>query len=64
MLQIVMLGGYLACNHDPPPGNMIVWRGLTRLHDIALGISIGGKPTIWEVESFTGCLPTTSPRLT
>ena len=41
LLQIDMLGGYLARNHDPPPGNMVVWRGLTRLNDIAFGISIG-----------------------
>lgn len=24
LLQIAMLGGYLARNHDPPPGNMVV----------------------------------------
>ena len=41
LLQIAMLGGYLARNRDPPPGNMVLWRGLTRLHDIAVGISIG-----------------------
>jgi hypothetical protein len=40
LLQIAMLGGYLVRNHDPPPGNMVVWRGMTRLHDIAFGISI------------------------
>ena len=39
--QITMLGSYLARNHDPPPGNMVVWRGMTRLHDIAFGISRG-----------------------
>lgn len=44
LLQIAMLGGYLARNRDPPPGNMVVWRGLTRLHDIALGITIGASP--------------------
>lgn len=44
LLQIAMLGGYLARSRDPPPGNMVVWRGLTRLHDIALGISIGASP--------------------
>jgi Transposase DNA-binding/Transposase DDE domain len=43
LLQIAMLGGYLARKHDPPPGNMVVWRGMTRLHDIALGISIGSR---------------------
>ncbi|MBM3576026.1 MAG: hypothetical protein FJX39_09995 [Alphaproteobacteria bacterium] len=41
LLQIAMLGGYLARTGDPPPGNMVVWRVLTRLQDIALGISIG-----------------------
>lgn len=43
LLQIAMLGGYLVRNHDPPPGNMVVWRGLTRLNDIAFGISIGTR---------------------
>jgi hypothetical protein len=43
LLQIAMLGGYLARKHDPPPGNMVVWRGLTRLHDITLGIAIGSQ---------------------
>ena len=43
LLQIAMLGGYLARNHDPPPGNMVVWRGLTRLNDVAIGISIGTR---------------------
>lgn len=31
LLQVAMLGGYLARAHDPPPGNTLVWRGLTRL---------------------------------
>lgn len=38
--KIAVLGGYFARKHDPPPGNMVVWRGLTRLHDIAFSISI------------------------
>ena len=36
-LQIAMPGGYLARSRDPPPGSMVVWRGLTRLHDITVG---------------------------
>lgn len=44
LLQIAMLGGYLARNHDPPPGNIVVWRGLTRLNDIAFGLSIRARP--------------------
>ncbi|WP_342145660.1 IS4 family transposase [Methylobacterium fujisawaense] len=43
LLQIAMLGGYLARSRDPPPSNIVVWRGLTRLHDIAVGITIGAK---------------------
>ncbi|ESX30783.1 hypothetical protein X764_31095 [Mesorhizobium sp. LSHC440A00] len=35
-----MRGGYLAGKHNPPPGNMVARRGMTRLHDIAFGISI------------------------
>jgi len=40
---VLCCGGYLNRNHDPPPGNIVVWRGLTRLHDIARGINIGSK---------------------
>ncbi|WP_331326924.1 hypothetical protein [Methylobacterium fujisawaense] len=43
LLQIALLGGYLARSRDPPPGNILVWRGLTRLHDIAVGITIGAE---------------------
>jgi len=35
------LGGYLARAHDPPPGNLVVWRGLARLNDLALGAEFG-----------------------
>ena len=34
---IARLGGYLNRNHDPPPGNMVIWRGLSRLTDIITG---------------------------
>ena len=37
LLLVAKLGGYLARTKDPPPGNMVVWRGLTRLADILLG---------------------------
>lgn len=37
VVEIAKLGGYLAREKDPPPGNMVVWRGLTRLADILLG---------------------------
>lgn len=41
LIKIAQLGGYLARSSDPPPGNMVMWRGLTRLTDIALGFTIG-----------------------
>jgi len=41
LTQIARLGGYLAWARDPPPGNMVMWRGLTRLADITLGATIG-----------------------
>jgi hypothetical protein len=38
--QIAKLGGYLARASDPPPGNMVMWRGLSRLSDIQLGFEM------------------------
>ncbi|WP_404295565.1 IS4 family transposase (plasmid) [Microvirga sp. RSM25] len=35
--------GYLARGHDPPPGNTVMWRGLSRLMDIELGARIGAQ---------------------
>jgi len=39
--QVARLGGYLARANDPPPGNMVIWRGLTRLSDLVTGASLG-----------------------
>lgn len=41
--KIARLGGYLARAQDPPPGNMVMWRGITRLTDIRFGAMIGAK---------------------
>lgn len=41
IVKLARLGGYLARSHDPPPGNTVIWRGLSRLTDIELGIMIG-----------------------
>ena len=41
IVKLARLGGYLARFHDPPPGNTVIWRGLSRLTDIELGIMIG-----------------------
>lgn len=34
--EVARLGGYLARKSDPPPGVIVIWRGLQRLHDISL----------------------------
>jgi hypothetical protein len=41
LIKLARLGGYLARNADPPPGNETIWRGLTRLVDIQLGVIMG-----------------------
>jgi len=41
--KLARLGGYLARSGDPPPGNMVVWRGLCRLTDIELGFALGAQ---------------------
>jgi len=40
LIKVARLGGYLARTRDPPPGNMVMWRGLSRLTDIALGATL------------------------
>jgi hypothetical protein len=41
LLKIAKLGGYLARASDPPPGNLVLWRGLSRLTDILCGFRLG-----------------------
>ena len=43
LIKIARLGGYLARANDPPPGNTVMWRGLSRLTDIALGAIVGAE---------------------
>jgi len=43
LVTIAKLGGYLARSKDPPPGNLVVWRGLTRLMDIHLGFELSRR---------------------
>lgn len=40
LIKIAQLGGYLARANDPPPGNIVMWRGLVRLTDIELGFRL------------------------
>lgn len=43
LIKIARLGGYLARASDPPPGNTVMWRGISRLTDIRLGAMLGAK---------------------
>jgi hypothetical protein len=43
LTKIAQLGGYLARASDPPPGNIVMWRGLTRMTDITLGFLLHQK---------------------
>jgi hypothetical protein len=43
LTKIARLGGYLARANDPPPGNTVMWRGISRLTDIMLGAEIAGN---------------------
>jgi hypothetical protein len=43
LTKIARLGGYLARANDPPPGNIVMWRGLARLTDIKLGATLAGS---------------------
>jgi len=40
VVLLAKLGGYLARRNDPPPGNTVIWRGLSRLTDIHLGFEL------------------------
>ncbi len=40
VIKVARLGGYLARAKDPPPGNTVMWRGLSRLTDIMLGATL------------------------
>ncbi len=43
LVEVAKLGGYLGRAGDPPPGNMVVWRGITRLADICLGLELANR---------------------
>jgi hypothetical protein len=43
IIRIARLGGYLARAGDPAPGHIVMWRGLSRLTDLALGYAIGTR---------------------
>lgn len=41
IVKIAKLGGYLARNSDPPPGNKVIWRGMEKLAMIQIGFELG-----------------------
>jgi len=43
LTKVAQLGGYLARTNDSPPGNMVMWRGLSRLIDIELGAALSAQ---------------------
>jgi len=43
LIEIARLGGYLARANDPPPGNLVMWRGMRRLADMQIGFQIGAE---------------------
>jgi Transposase DNA-binding len=43
LTAVARLGGYLNRKSDPPPGNMVMWRGFARLTDIHLGFVLGAE---------------------
>jgi hypothetical protein len=43
LTKIAKLGGYIARSHDPPPGNIVMWRGWRRLMDISAGYNLALK---------------------
>ena len=43
LIKVARLGGYLARAQDAPPGNLVRWRGLSRLTDIEVGFPIGAQ---------------------
>ena len=42
--KLARLGGHLGRSRDPPPGIIVLWRGLSRLADIELGVEIAELP--------------------
>lgn len=43
LVCLARLGGYLARTHDPPPGNLVIWRGMRRLSDLELGMKMAKR---------------------
>ena len=59
LVRLARLGGDLARTQDPQPGNTVVWRGMSRLTDIAIGFTLGAQ----LVGNWKDGLPLTIERL-
>jgi hypothetical protein len=46
LIKLARLGGYLARAGDPPPGAIVIWRGLSRLTDIEIGAEVGASALV------------------
>ncbi|MFZ5619336.1 MAG: IS4 family transposase, partial [Pseudomonadota bacterium] len=46
LIKLARLGGYLARAGDPPPGNIVVWRGLAKLTDIEIGAELERRKNV------------------
>ena len=42
--MVARLGGYLARNHDPPPGHQLMWYGYTTLKGMCAGYELRDQP--------------------
>jgi hypothetical protein len=40
LTAVACMGGYLGRANDSPPGNIVLWRGFSRLTDIHLGYAL------------------------
>ena len=43
LTQLARLGSYLARAGDAPPGNIAIWRGMSRLTDIEIGFLLDAQ---------------------
>jgi hypothetical protein len=37
------ISSFISCKNDGPPGNTVLWRGITHFADINLGVELGKK---------------------
>ena len=49
--KLASLGGHLGRSRDPPPGLIVLRRGLSRLADIELGVEIAARPNCGQSQA-------------